>query len=81
MQEYWSGLPCPPPLDLPDSRMEPRSSTLQADSLPSDLLFANYMLGVFMVSYVSELSYILKFFSYKDYVLPFSQIKCSIHSS
>ena len=38
MQEYWSGLPCPPPWDLPDSRMEPRSSTLQADSLPSDLL-------------------------------------------
>ena len=24
-QEYWSGLPCPPPEDLPDSGMEPRS--------------------------------------------------------
>ena len=24
-QEYWSGLPCPPPRDLPDSRMEPAS--------------------------------------------------------
>ena len=24
-QEYWSGLPCPPPGDLPDSRMEPES--------------------------------------------------------
>ena len=23
MQEYWSGLPCPPPGDLPDSGMEP----------------------------------------------------------
>ena len=68
MQEYWSGLPCLPPWDLLDSRMESRSSTLQADSLPSDLLFADYMLGVFMVSHVSELSYILKFFSYKDYV-------------
>ena len=22
-QEYWSGLPCPPPGDLPDSRIEP----------------------------------------------------------
>ena len=61
-------MPCLPPWDLLDSRMESRSSTLQADSLPSDLLFADYMLGVFMVSHVSELSYILKFFSYKDYV-------------
>ena len=31
-QEYWSGLPCPSPGDLPDLRIEPRSSTLQADS-------------------------------------------------
>ena len=34
-QEYWSGLPCPPPGNLPDPRIEPRSPTLQADSLPS----------------------------------------------
>ena len=24
-QEYWSGLPCPPPGELPHSRIEPRS--------------------------------------------------------
>ena len=24
-QEYWSGLPCPPPGDLPDSGIEPAS--------------------------------------------------------
>ena len=24
-QEYWSGLPCPPPGDLPDPGIEPRS--------------------------------------------------------
>ena len=24
-QEYWSGLPCPPPGDLPDSRIKPKS--------------------------------------------------------
>ena len=24
-QEYWSGLPCPPPGDLPDSGTEPAS--------------------------------------------------------
>ena len=33
-QEYWSGLPFPPPGDLPDPGIEPRSPTLQADSLP-----------------------------------------------
>ena len=34
-QEYWSGLPCPPPGHLPNRRTEPRSPVLQADSLPS----------------------------------------------
>ena len=33
-QEYWSGLPCPPPEDLPNLGVEPRSPTLQAYSLP-----------------------------------------------
>ena len=33
--EYWSGLPCPPLGDLPDSGIEPGSPQLQADSLPS----------------------------------------------
>ena len=32
-QEYWSGLPCHPPEDLPDSGIQPRAPTLQADSL------------------------------------------------
>ena len=35
-QEYWSGLPFPSPEDLPDPGIEPRSSALQADSLPSE---------------------------------------------
>ena len=35
-QEYWSGLPCPPPGDLPNPRIEPRSQSLLADSLPSE---------------------------------------------
>ena len=35
-QEYWSGLPCPPPGNLPDPGIEPRASALQADSLPSE---------------------------------------------
>ena len=35
-QEYWSGLPCPPPGDLPNPGIEPRSPALQADSLPAE---------------------------------------------
>ena len=31
-QEYWSGLPFPPPGDLPDPVIEPGSPALQADS-------------------------------------------------
>ena len=35
-QKYWSGLPSPPPGDLPKPEIEPRSPELQADSLPSE---------------------------------------------
>ena len=35
-QECWSGLPCPPPEDLPNSGIKPRSPTLQTDSLASE---------------------------------------------
>ena len=35
-QEYWSGLPFPSPRDLPDLWIEPRTSALQADALPSE---------------------------------------------
>ena len=34
-QEYWSGLPCPPPGDLPNPGIELRSPALQENSLPS----------------------------------------------
>ena len=37
-QEFWNGLPFPPPGDLPDpgiESMSPVSSALQADSLPN----------------------------------------------
>ena len=35
-QEYWSRLPFPSPEDLPNPEIEPRSPTLQADSLPAE---------------------------------------------
>ena len=34
--EYWSGWPSPSPGDLPNPGIEPRSLTLQADSLPAE---------------------------------------------
>ena len=33
-QPNWSGLPCPPPGDLPNLGIKPSSPTLQVDSLP-----------------------------------------------
>ena len=38
-QEYWNGLPFPPPEDLPDTgteQMFPVSPALQVDSLPTE---------------------------------------------
>ena len=35
-QESWSGLPFPSPGDLPEPGIEPRSPTLQVDSLPTE---------------------------------------------
>ena len=35
-QEYWNGLPFPSPGDLPNPGTEPRSPTLQADTLSSE---------------------------------------------
>ena len=35
-QEYWSKLPFPSPEDLPNPEMEPRSPSLQEDSLPAE---------------------------------------------
>ena len=40
-QEYRSGLPFPSPGDLPKPGTEPRSPTLQADSLPFEPLSSN----------------------------------------
>ena len=34
--EYWSEEPFPSPGDLPNPRIEPRSTALQADSLPAE---------------------------------------------
>ena len=49
-QEYWSGLPCPSPEDLPDPGIKPWSHELQADYLLSELqgspLMTSYLIYV-----------------------------------
>jgi len=35
-QEHWSGLPCPPPGNLPNPGIKSRSPAWQAGSLPSE---------------------------------------------
>ena len=48
-QEYWSGLPCLSPEDLPDPGIKPRSPASQADSLltePPEKIFPNVCLIV-----------------------------------
>ena len=40
-QEYWSGLPFPPPGDLPNPGTKPGSPVLQADSLMTELCGMN----------------------------------------
>ena len=55
-QEYWSGLPCPPPGDLLNPGTEPTSPASQADYLPlshqgrptEGLLCARYCAGCFL---------------------------------
>ena len=44
-QAYWSELPCPPPGDLRDPGIKPRSPALQADSLSSEPLGKPYVVS------------------------------------
>jgi len=53
-QQYWSGLPCSSPGDLPDPEIEPRSLTSQADSLlfrppgkPLKAIYAHKNIGIY----------------------------------
>ena len=41
-QEYWNGLPSPPPEDLPNPGIEPASPVLQVDLLPLSHQEAHY---------------------------------------
>ena len=60
-QEYWSGLPFPPPRDLPNPGIEPAFpvSVLQADSLPLSQWGStkNLQLAKFQIRYISNKKY------------------------
>ena len=69
-QEYWGGLPCLPPEDLPNPGTEPRSLTLQVDSLPPEQPGRpNIWSGVY-----------LNYFLTSDVVLPAGKISWSFGS-
>ena len=54
-QEYWSGFPCPTPGDFPNTGIEPRSPTLQADSLPTEPQGKPQNTGVGSLSLLQEI--------------------------
>ena len=63
-QEYWSGLLCPPPGDLPDPVIKltsPVSPSLQVDSLPLSHRGSPYIyMYIFFVKFFSELDYVFR---------------------
>ena len=88
-QEYQSGLPYSPPGALPNPGIEPRSPTLQADSLPSEppgkphlgantltIVIASWRTDPFIVMKYSLISLIL--FSYsRIYLILMQQLQFS----
>ena len=57
-QEYWSGLPRPPPGDLPNLGIESRSPALQADSLPSEPPESQFGLSLLLFSFILKMFYL-----------------------
>ena len=53
--EYWSGFPFPSPGDPPNPGIEPRSPTLQADSLPAELQEKPKNIGVGSLSVLQQI--------------------------
>jgi len=43
-QEYWTGLLCPPPRDLPDPEIEPTSPAFQVDSFTHRIIWETHTL-------------------------------------
>ena len=76
-QEYWSGLPCPPPGDLPHPGIElgsPASSASQADSLLLNHQGSPTILYPFCQIKLWNLSWHLHLFQFRDSLLLWSQL-------
>ena len=58
--ENWSGWPFPSPGDLPNPGMEPRSPTLQADSLLSEPVRKPKNTGMGSLSLLQQIYFYLK---------------------
>ena len=62
-QEYWSGLPCPPPGDLPDPGIEPvfhAASASQGDSLLLSHLGSPYIFYMHIImNYIYNIIFII----------------------
>ena len=79
-QEYWSGLPFPSPGDLPDPGIEPRSPTLEADALTSEVQIVRKLLTLHFLIPPSNPIYSLMFswvlsICCKELILSLLQIK------
>ena len=64
-QEYWSGLPFPPPGDLPDPGIEPGSPALQVDPLPIELhkhLFLPQLTSLQILTHHGSMLWFLTYF-------------------
>ena len=71
-QEYWNGLPFPPPGNLADPGIEPRSPALLADSLPAEPPGKFYLVSVclpFTVSHWPKQLKIRKVMAPKDFYI------------
>ena len=56
-QGYWSGLPCPPPGDLPRPGLKPASPALQADSLPLSRLGSPVLKDAWFYPHIWKVGY------------------------
>ena len=80
-KEYWGGLPCPSPGDLPDPGIEPRSPALQGDYSSSEppgkdqVLQKSYILEIYLTFCISLQSNLLAHFFCFDWMLK----SCFLH--
>ena len=66
-QEYWSGLPCPPPGDLPNPGFEPRSLAFQVDSLLSEPPGKPLICSKWLSHFQSRVNFLTPFSSFDNF--------------